>query len=92
MVVRLDAGNVELVGDGGQFGCRPGQFRWRSWSVAVATVGRWLAFCHGDGCCLCGERDLWEGEADIGGIESRLADALMAQSPFAISNVSVRFG
>jgi len=23
-----------------------GQFRWRSWSIAVATVGRWLAFCN----------------------------------------------
>jgi hypothetical protein len=22
-----------------------GQFRWRRWSVAVAKVGKWLAFC-----------------------------------------------
>ena len=23
-----------------------GQFRWRSWSIAVATLGRLLAFLH----------------------------------------------
>ncbi len=22
-----------------------GQFRWRSWSIAVAKAGSWLAFC-----------------------------------------------
>jgi len=31
MVVRLDAGNGQLVGDGGQFGCRP-------WSVSLAKL------------------------------------------------------
>jgi hypothetical protein len=30
----------------GSLAASPGQFRWRSWSISVATVGRSLAFCN----------------------------------------------
>jgi len=50
MVVRLDAGNGQLVGGGGQFGCQP-------WSVSLAK----LVNCCGEGGQFCtsgtGERD-----------------------------------
>ena len=43
MVVRLDAGNGQLVGDGGQFGCR-------QWSVSLAK----LVNCCGEGGHVAG--------------------------------------
>jgi hypothetical protein len=73
----LAAALVSFAGEAGQLLWR----RWAGgWRFAMATDVVYVA----SGTC--------GGEADIGGIESRLADALMAQSPFAISSVSVRFG
>jgi len=48
MVVRLDAGNGQLVGDGGQFGCRP-------WSVSLAK----LVNCCGAGGQVAGVLQLF---------------------------------
>lgn len=40
----LEAGNT--LATLGSLAIGHGQIRWRRWSVAVAMVGRWLAFCN----------------------------------------------
>lgn len=46
VMVRLGVRNRQCDGDDGSVAAGRGQFRWRSWPVAVANVGRWLAFCN----------------------------------------------
>lgn len=45
VVARLGVRNLQRDGDDGSVAAGRGQFRWRSWSVAAANVGMWLAFC-----------------------------------------------